>query len=66
MMANEQELKVKAISLSDQCWAGMKEFYPDIERIGKGGLRIEDNRDRDIVRMVFLAVAGDLQLRAAD
>ena len=66
MTRDEQKQKARVIGRSDQSWAGLKALMLDIERIANGGLRIDDKRDRDIVRGVFSAIAGDLHLRAAE
>lgn len=51
--------------LQDQVWAAMRDSFPDIHRIAKEGTNGSE-RDDDIVKMVFLAMSGELIIREGD
>ena len=54
---------MRVTHLHDQVWAALRQHRDDIRRIADDGLR-QDEHDQLIVRMVFNAVAGDIDLNA--
>jgi hypothetical protein len=65
MPGGTRQQRIRLTALSDQAWAALASHCRDIFRIADHGPTCSD-KDRDIVRMVFCCVAGNLHTRAYD
>lgn len=64
-MTDRDERFAQIRSLSDQARAGLRDRLPDMDRIANHGPR-DDGSDLLLIRMVFLAAAGDIHFGLAE